>query len=155
MTFALSDRSLARLDGVDGRLAGVVKQAISLTAIDFGVTEGLRSIERQEELVRVGASQTMKSKHLTGHAVDLVAYINGRVSWELSIYDEIAAAIRAAALRTGLRIVWGGAWSVGNICEWYGSMEAAMQSYIDDRRSKGRRPFIDAPHFEMMDIPDA
>jgi peptidoglycan L-alanyl-D-glutamate endopeptidase CwlK len=155
MTFALSDRSLARLDGVDKRLASVVKQAILLTAIDFGVTEGWRTFERQEELVRVGASQTMKSKHLIGQAVDLVAYINGRVSWELSVYDEIAAAVRAAALGIGLKIVWGGAWSVGDICGWHGSMEAAMQSYIDDRRSKGRRPFIDAPHFEMMDVPDA
>ena len=77
MTYKLSQRSLDRLEGVDERLVAVVKQAITTTKIDFGVIQGMRTLEMQKELVAKGASQTMKSKHLTGHAVDLMAYVSG------------------------------------------------------------------------------
>ena len=85
MTFKLSTRSLLRLEGVDERLTAAVHYAISVTKVDFGVTCGLRSIEEQRELVATGASQTMNSKHIGGYAVDLVAYIGPRVSWELNL----------------------------------------------------------------------
>ena len=75
MTFKLSKRSIERLDGLDERLIGVVQGAIHLSKIDFGVICGMRTIEEQRALVEKGASQTMKSKHLEGHAVDLMAYI--------------------------------------------------------------------------------
>ena len=97
MSFKLSERSLDRLNGVDQNLVDVVKRAINLTEIDFGVSEGLRTLERQKELVEKGASQTLKSKHISGMAVDLVAYIGPRVSWELKVYDDIADAIRQAS----------------------------------------------------------
>jgi peptidoglycan L-alanyl-D-glutamate endopeptidase CwlK len=147
--FKLSKRSLSRLEGVDERLVEVVKDAITLTKIDFGVTEGLRTIERQKELVARGASQTMKSRHITGNAVDLVAYIGSRVSWEMSLYDDIADAMKASAMSNDVVIRWGAAWNIPDIKEWDGTMQEAMNHYIDTRRAQGRRPFLDAPHFEL------
>lgn len=149
MSFQLSQRSIERLTGVDPRLVNVVKAAIGYTTVDFGVTEGLRSIERQTELVAQGASQTMKSKHIEGLAVDLVAYIGPKVCWELNVYDEIADAVKRAALEEDVSIRWGAAWHINDIRDWDGTMEQAMNAYIDTRRKQGRRPFIDAPHFEI------
>jgi peptidoglycan LD-endopeptidase CwlK len=90
--YELSQRSLSKLEGVDDRLITVVCKAIQLTDVDFGVIQGLRTIEEQKALVAKGASKTMKSKHLDGLAVDLMAYIDGRGSWELNVYDNIANA---------------------------------------------------------------
>ena len=150
MAFKLSSRSLGRLDGVDEKLSNIVKKAIGYTTVDFGVIQGLRSIEEQKELVAKGLSKTMNSKHLEGRAVDLMAYIGGRGSWELNVYDEIADAMKEAAVKVDVAVRWGAAWTVTDIREWEGTMEDAMNSYIDTRRSEGRRPFIDAPHFELM-----
>ncbi len=151
MTFALSQRSLGRLDGVKNELHSVVVKAIDLTNVDFGVICGLRTEQEQEDLVARGASQTMKSKHLTGDAVDLMAYISGRASWELNLYDDIADAMKEAAVREGVKIRWGAAWHIDDFRDWEGTAEEAMNAYIDLRRSQGRRPFIDGPHFELMD----
>jgi peptidoglycan L-alanyl-D-glutamate endopeptidase CwlK len=93
----------------------------------------------------------MKSKHLEGHAIDLMAYIGSRASWELNLYDDIADAMAEAARDVGVSIRWGAAWTVPNISNFDGgTMQDAMNSYIDVRRSQNRRPFIDAPHFELM-----
>ena len=148
--FKLSTRSMSRLEGINPDIIRVVTEAIKLTKIDFGVTCGMRTIEEQKKLVDSGASQTMNSKHLKGRAVDLVAYIGSNITWKLNKYDDIADAMAEAARNLDVPIKWGAAWSVGDIAEWKGSMEEAMNSYIDLRRSEGRRPFIDAPHFEMM-----
>lgn len=147
--YELSQRSLSRLEGVDDRLITVVCKAIQLTDVDFGVIQGLRTIEEQKALVAKGASKTMKSKHLDGLAVDLMAYIDGRGSWELNVYDNIANAMREAAVDEGLPIRWGAAWHIPDIRFWPGTMEEAMNDYIDVRRAEGKRPFIDAPHFEI------
>jgi hypothetical protein len=149
VTFKLSKRSHDRLFGVNPKLVAVVNRAIELTTVDFGVTEGLRTVETQEAYVKAGKSQTMNSKHIGGNAVDLVAYINNGVSWELNLYDNIAEAMRTAAIENDLPLRWGAAWNVPDICKWTGSMEDAMNHYIDERRRQGRRPFIDAPHFEI------
>lgn len=122
MTFSLSQRSLDRLKGVDERLVKVVKRAIELTTVDFGVTEGLRDPQRQKELVSKGFSQTLKSKHLTGHAVDVAAFVDGKVSWEAKYYHEIAKAFKEAAKELNTNIRWGG-----------------------DFKS-----FFDGPHFELI-----
>ena len=150
MAYKLSTRSQERLMGIEPELKEVVYEAIKVTKIDFGVIEGLRTEEKQKQLVESGASQTMKSKHLEGRAVDLMAYIGGRGSWELNVYDEIADAVKEAAVKVDVAVRWGAAWTVTDIREWEGTMEDAMNSYIDTRRSQGRRPFIDAPHFELM-----
>jgi len=149
MTFKLSQRSLDKLEGVDERLIAVVDYAISVTKVDFGVICGLRTIEEQRELVSSGVSKTMNSKHLEGRAVDLMAYIGSRASWELSVYDEIADAMKEGAFSEGVAIRWGAAWNLPDIRAWTGTMEEAMNDYIDLKRYEGKRPFIDAPHFEL------
>ena len=148
--FKLSKRSLSNLEGVDERLVQVVHDAIKITDVDFGVIEGLRTLERQSELVAKGASWTMKSKHINGLAVDLMAYIGSRGSWELPLYFSIAEAIREASKGIDVPVRWGAAWTVESIVDWDGSMVSAMDSYVDLRRSQGRRPTIDGPHFELM-----
>ena len=149
MAFKLSTRSKERLIGVHPDLVKVVRRAIELTDIDFGVTEGLRSLEKQKELVAKGASQTLKSKHLEGNAVDLVAYLGSRISWEITFYDNIADAVKQAALEYDVPIRWGAAWHIPNICKYDGTMQEATDEYVKLRISQGRRPFIDAPHFEI------
>ena len=121
MTYKLSQRSLDRLEGVDDRLQAVVKSAIGATKTDFG-----------------------------GNAVDLMAYCGSRGSWELNLYDDLADAMKEAAIVLGIAVRWGAAWHIDDIRDWDGTMEEAMNSYIDLRRSQGRRPFIDGPHFELM-----
>ena len=150
MSYKLGKRSLEKLEGVDERMVAVVKYAINVTKQDFSVICGLRTIEEQKVLVAKGASQTMKSKHIDGLAVDLMAYVDGG-RWELNLYDEIADAMAEGARAVDVPIVWGAAWSVPNIAQYLdGDMEHAMNSYIDLRRSQGRRPFIDGPHFELV-----
>jgi peptidoglycan L-alanyl-D-glutamate endopeptidase CwlK len=85
MSYNLSQRSLGKLEGVDPSLVAVVKRAIELTKVDFGVVYGMRTVEEQEKLVAAGKSQTMKSKHLEGRAVDLMAYVDGKGCWELNV----------------------------------------------------------------------
>jgi peptidoglycan L-alanyl-D-glutamate endopeptidase CwlK len=148
--FTLSPRSIANLAGVNPQLVAVVRRAIEITKVDFTVIEGVRTTMRQAELVAKGASQTMDSKHIAGKAVDLLAYIGGRGSWELNLYDDIADAVKAAAIEQGVAVRWGAAWNIPDITKWSGTMEAAMNHYIDARRKQGRRPFIDAPHFELV-----
>jgi peptidoglycan LD-endopeptidase CwlK len=136
MTFKLSQRSLNNLKGVDERLQEVVHYAIGVSKIDFGVICGLRTVEEQ--------------KALTGDAVDLMAYISGRGSWELNLYDEIADAMREGGEKVGINLRWGAAWHKP-LTGWNGTAEALMNEYIDLRRSQGKRPFLDCPHFERLD----
>ena len=150
MSFKLSQRSLDRLEGVHPDLVYCVKDAIGMSKIDFGVICGMRTEAEQRELVDKGASQTMASKHLTGHAVDLMAYVGSRASWELNLYDDIADAMAQAARNNNVTIRWGAAWSVDDIRLWNGTMEDAMNSYIALRRREGRRVFLDGPHFELI-----
>lgn len=149
MTYQLGKRSKDRLLGVDPRMVAVVEKAITISEQDFSVICGLRTVQEQEALVAKGASQTMKSKHLEGLAVDLMAYIDGG-RWELNLYDEIADAIRKAAVELEVNVRWGAAWHK-TLNEWDGTAEDLMNEYIDLRRSQGRRPFIDGPHFEIVE----
>jgi len=151
MSFKLSSRSLERLEGVDERIVAVAKYAIGITKVDFGIPHlgGLRTMDQQRELFEKGASQTMKSKHLEGIAIDTVAYVGPRVSWEINLYDDIADAMKEAAKDVGVKLRWGAAWHIDSIGDYEGSMEDAMNEYIDLRRSQGRRPFMDAPHYEL------
>ena len=152
--FKLSNRSLEKLEGVNPLLVDTVKRAIQLSKVDFGVIYGVRSLAEQERLYKAGRSQTMKSRHLiqedgTSHAIDLMAYDGSNPSWDIVMYDDIADAMKAAAKETGAKIRWGAAWQIDSITEWDGTMEQAMNAYIDLRRGQGRRPFIDGPHFEL------
>ena len=108
--FKLGKRSIERLQGVHPDLVRVVERAIDLTTVDFTVLEGLRSPERQQTLVASGASQTLNSRHITGHAVDLGAWVDNQVDWSWPLYTKIANAMKAAANALGVAIVWGGDW---------------------------------------------
>ncbi len=110
MSFGLSTRSRARLKGVHPTLVGVIEAAILTTPVDFMVTEGLRTAARQASLVRAGASRTLNSRHLTGHAVDIAALVDGAVRWDWPLYPRIADAIKAVAKAKGVALVWGGDW---------------------------------------------
>jgi peptidoglycan L-alanyl-D-glutamate endopeptidase CwlK len=98
------------LIGVKPSLVSLARRALELSTVDFGVTEGLRTKARQRELVAAKKSQTMNSRHLSGHAVDVMAYVNGAGTWEWKYYEDIARAFKQAAAELGIPIVWGGDW---------------------------------------------
>lgn len=122
MTFSLSQKSLDKMQGVDSRLIQVVKRAIEITTVDFKVLEGVRTLERQQELLKQKVTQTLKSKHLEGLAVDLGALKGADVSWDKPLYFEIAKAMKQASKELNIPIRWGG-----------------------DFKS-----FFDGPHFELV-----
>ena len=148
--YKLSQRSLDRMEGLDERLVSVAKAAIFHTKTDFGVICGLRTIEEQRKLYNKGASKTMKSKHIDGNALDLMAYVGSRASWEIKLYFDIADAVKQAAIDVGVTMRWGASWHINDIRDWGGTMEEAYNAYVDLRRSQGKSPFIDGPHFELM-----
>lgn len=148
--FTLSQRSIAKLDGVDDRLVDVVCRAIEITTVDFAVIDGLRTPEKQLEYFNKGASHIKTGgTHVAGKAVDLMAYIDDRASWEIKLYDNIADAMKQAAIEKNVPLRWGAAWNIPDIRLWRGTMEEAMNYYVDERRKQGKRPFIDGPHFEI------
>lgn len=130
MTFKLSQRSLSRLDLVHHDLVAVVQKAIGISEVDFAVLEGRRTLERQKELFAQGLSKTMNSRHLTGHAVDLGAWVNGTISWDKKYYAMINEAMQEAAGKLDIPIRWGGDWDM-------------------DGDSKDEK-FYDGPHFELQ-----
>lgn len=147
-TYHLGTRSLAELEGVHADLVKVVKRAIEITPIDFAVTDGKRTMEEQRAYVASGASQTMDSRHLTGHAIDLVAFIGNKGRWELDLLCKIALAMRCAALECKVPLRWGGNWDV-LLTDTDSPPEDMVQDYIQKRIAAGRKPFVDAPHFEL------
>ena len=96
MTHTFSEKSNTKLEGVDERLIRVATLALQLSPVDFGITEGVRTLERQKELVKAGASRTLKSKHIEGKAIDVVAYVGGKVAWDWPLYEKIAKAFKQA-----------------------------------------------------------
>ena len=111
MAFKLSQRSRKRLEGVHPELVAVVNQAILITPIDFIVTEGLRTLARQRELYRAGATKTLNSRHLTGHAVDLAPWVGGTVRWDWPLFHKLADAMLDTAEAMKIHLVWGGTWT--------------------------------------------
>ena len=108
--FRFSQRSLRNLAEVHPELVKVVHRALELTEIDFAVIEGLRTPARQRALYQSGASKTMKSRHLTGHAVDLAPYVDGTLRWDWPLFHHLAAAMKEAAAELHVPLVWGGDW---------------------------------------------
>ncbi len=109
--YRLGERSRKNLEGVHPDLVKVIEKAIQITKQDFVVIEGLRSEARQKELVAKGASRTMNSRHLTGHAVDMVPWVDGTISWDWKFYSEIRNAMMTAAAELGVEVEWGGNWA--------------------------------------------
>lgn len=115
MGFELGARSRKALEGVHPDLIKVVERAIELSEIDFKVTEGVRTLARQRELVAAGASTTLKSRHLPGKdgvcfAVDLGALVGGKIRWDWPLYSKLAVAMKQASIEVGVPIEWGGGW---------------------------------------------
>lgn len=110
MSIVLGQRSLSRLEGVHPDLVRVVKKAAALSSLDFTVLEGLRTKERQKQLLDLGATRTMNSRHLTGHAVDLAPMVGGTVRWDWPLYHQLAVIVKEAAKAENVPIQWGGDW---------------------------------------------
>jgi peptidoglycan L-alanyl-D-glutamate endopeptidase CwlK len=110
MTFVLGSRSRARLKGVHPDLVRVVELALTYSPHDFLITEGLRTVARQKALLEAGASRTMNSRHITGHAIDFAVLIAGKVRWDWPLYGPVADAFKRAAKELKVPIVWGGDW---------------------------------------------
>ena len=148
MTFILGKESKTKLKEVHPDLAKVVEGAIKITKVDFCVEEGLRSVERQKKLVASGASQTMNSRHLTGHAVDLIALVGTQKRWDWPLYYSIAKAMKTAAIDLKINIRWGGVWDkLLNDCK---DPEAEVMQYVTREKLRmKKRVFIDGPHFEL------
>lgn len=148
MSFVLGKKSLSELKGVNKDLVAVVKRAIEITPQDFSVHDGIRTIEEQKELVKSGASKTLNSRHITGHAVDLVPYINGKLRWEWEPIYQICDAVRSAALELDIPIRWGGAWDTSLTAEDE-APEDIVIDYTARRKKKGKKAFLDGPHYEL------
>jgi len=108
--FKFSQRSENNLKGVNPDLVKIVRRALQLSPVDFGITEGLRTVERQRQLVAAGKSQTMNSRHISGHAVDVFAYPTSAGSWEWKYYEQITTAFKQAAKELDSPVEWGGDW---------------------------------------------
>jgi peptidoglycan L-alanyl-D-glutamate endopeptidase CwlK len=147
--FYFGQNSKNKLQGVHPDLVKVARRAINISMEDFSVTEGLRSIQRQKQLVEQGKSQTMNSRHITGHAIDLAPYpyggdtdgdgIHNGADW--GSYYPIAQAMIQAAKELKIPIRWGGNWGVHNTLDWKGTAKELAKAYT------GRFP--DGPHFEL------
>lgn len=154
MAYKLGRRSLDELAGVAPILVETVQVAITVTAVDFGVLDGVRTTEEQADLMAQGRSWTMDSRHLPqadglGWAVDLVPWIRGAFRWEWSPIFEVAAAMRRAAIQTGARIRWGGPWCS---LEEIGDPARAVYEYVGQRVIENRDHHADGPHFELIGI---
>lgn len=110
MSIVLGQRSLSRLEGVHPDLVRVVKKAAAMSSLDFTVLEGLRTAARQRQLMDLGATKTLNSRHLTGHAVDLAPMVGGTVRWDWPLYHQLAVIIKDAAKAENVPIQWGGDW---------------------------------------------
>lgn len=110
MSIILGARSLSRLEGVHPDLVRVVKKAAAMSSLDFTVLEGLRTVARQKQLKDLGATKTMNSRHITGHAVDLAPMVGGTVRWDWPLYHQLAVIVKDAAKAENVPITWGGDW---------------------------------------------
>ena len=110
MSIILGQRSLSRLEGVHPDLVRVVKKAAAMSSLDFTVLEGLRTAARQKQLLDLGATKTLNSRHLTGHAVDLAPMVGGTVRWDWPLYHQLAVIVKDAAKAEKVPIQWGGDW---------------------------------------------
>jgi peptidoglycan L-alanyl-D-glutamate endopeptidase CwlK len=145
----LSQTSLRNLSGVNPKLILFVNEAITQSPIDFRVVEGLRNLSRQKHLLSIGASQTLDSRHLTGDAVDLVPW-DGGPRWEWPLYYTLVTHLREIAKSLGIPLRWGGAWDLSNFIKTVSSIETLVSDYVARQRAKGKKAFLDGPHFELL-----
>lgn len=154
MTYSFSIRSATHLDGVKKDLRDVAYKAIKLSKVDFGILDGARTHQEHQHNLLTGASKTKHSKHLDdprtpildGSAIDVGAYVNGKLTWKDIYYYQIAEAFREASLQLKVPIRYGGSWHILN------SEQTVMQQvehYVSRKRAAGQKPFLDIGHFEL------
>lgn len=125
----LGQRSLARLNGVNPSMIAVFKKACESMPFDITVIEGVRSYERQQELLKQGATKVKVSRHMSGNAIDIAPY---PIDWnDTERFKIVAHHMFAAAKELGIVIRWGGNWS------------------RQDETVKPTSSFVDMPHFEL------
>jgi len=163
MSWKFGGRSLRMLEGVHPSLVEAAHKGLERCEVDFGVTCGTRTLAQQMENIRKGRSKTKKSYHLIdwdwdwdrtkdgmSHAIDCVAYDGSDVVWEMPYYFKIGDALISAMREVGgIKLQWGSAWHIPDMCEYDGDMKKAYNEYVDLRRSQGRTPFTDGPHFQI------
>jgi peptidoglycan L-alanyl-D-glutamate endopeptidase CwlK len=132
-------------------LQAVVRAANAhIAGLGFIVTEGLRTKERQAELFASGASKTMNSRHLTGHAVDLAATVGGEIRWEMNLYYKLARAVRTASVAHQFSVTWGAFWGeLSKVADNEEALANAVALYVARCKKAGSKPLIDGPHFEL------
>lgn len=155
MSWKLSRRSKKELEGVHPDLVWFVDRLLGYSPVDFGVHDGLRKIEEQRQLVKLGVSRTLKSRHPKGedgygHAVDLVPYFNGKLRWEWELIYPLAVAARRVSIAIEVPIRWGGVWD-RRIANFAGTPEEEVAAYVARRKARypDKKVFIDGPHFEL------
>ena len=114
------------LKGVHPDLVKVMREAIKDTPIDFRIIDGLRTLEEQKKFVASGASMTLRSRHLTGKAVDVMALVGGKGRWETSLYVQIGEHVKRVANRLDIQVTWGGEWH--SFPDW-GHFELNVKKY--------------------------
>ncbi len=136
--FYLGKRSLGRLHRLHPKLAACVTLAISLSDVDFTVSETVRTLERQKKLYYGTPKKTwtLNSKHMLqddefSHAVDLVPLINNKIDWDKC--PVVKDAMFKAADMLGIRIRWGGDWNQNG-----------------SSKDEHQRGSYDGPHFELL-----
>lgn len=146
--YRFGERSKSLLVGVHPDLVAVAQRAIKITRQDFSVIEGLRTPERQQHLVQIGASRTLNSRHIDGKAIDVTPH---PLSWHWPLFYPIAESMRQAALELDIAVVWGGCWdrTLLSIPAAQSMHDASTEYVARFRATKGRPPFMDAPHFEL------
>lgn len=105
--YKLGKRSMKNLIGVHPFLSFAAMKAIEITKQDFMVLDGVRTEEEQQKLIDRGVSKSKDSYHLYGLAMDLVAYVDGKPSWEKEYYKEIEIAMKRVITFYELPIQWG------------------------------------------------
>ena len=150
MAFQLDPISLTHLQGVHPDLVAVVKDCAANGSMPFtfGVSCGLRTIQQQKLAVAAGTSQTQNSRHLDGHASDQVVLVNGQVSWAWPSYYVLADQFRAAGLRCGIPLIWGGCWDK-EMADYTDSAAHESAAYVLRSKDNGGHGFVDGPHIEL------
>lgn len=143
----LGAASLKKLSGIHHDLHLVVLKAYEFSALEFVITEGLRTKERQAQLVKAGASHTLNSRHLTGHAVDIAPVVEGEVRWDWPLFFQLADAFRRASRNLAVPLEWGGCWA--RIDNNDTPLETLQARYVDECHTNRRRIILDGPHMQL------
>ncbi|NBT57503.1 M15 family peptidase [bacterium] len=142
----LSFHNRVKLAFVHPELVRVFDEAVNFYSKKIRIIEGLRSVQRQNQLYLQGKTKTLDSRHLTGHALDLVTQDNGNILWDEPNAIQLAAAIRASAIKCGVPIRWGGCWQEINTVV---NLKQAATDYVARLKAQKRKPLIDMVHFEL------